>query len=166
MSGLFAQIRSAIRCRQLFKFTSALSDLTCDILKQIDNGTFTITSPNTNGFSARVAYTCDKGFFISGPKERVCQGDGSWSGSPAVCTLHAECNAPPSIPHARANSVRGSFKLDSVVEYSCFVGYEPKGNNRTKCEFRNETIQWTVPDFKCIRRFCSDDEFKIIFQPR
>ena len=65
----------------------------------------------------------------------------------------AECGLPPSIPHARINPIRNSYKLDSAVEYSCFVGYEPKGNNRTKCEFRNETIQWMLPEFKCIRKF-------------
>lgn len=46
-------------------------DLSCDLLKKIDNGTFSVTG---DFFNAKVTYTCDKGFFLSGLKERICQG--------------------------------------------------------------------------------------------
>ena len=62
-------------------------DLSCDLLKQIYNGTFTVTG---DYFNAKVTYMCNKGFFISGPKERVCQGDGSWSSSSPVCTKYGK----------------------------------------------------------------------------
>jgi hypothetical protein len=34
---------------------------------------------NGNYFGAKVIYTCDEGFYMSGTRERVCQGDASWS---------------------------------------------------------------------------------------
>jgi hypothetical protein len=32
-----------------------------------------------------VTYFCDDGFYMSGSRERVCQGDGSWSDQPPAC---------------------------------------------------------------------------------
>ena len=36
-------------------------------------------------FGARVTYSCEDGFFMSGTRERVCQGDGTWSDQPPTC---------------------------------------------------------------------------------
>lgn len=48
----------------------------------VKNGEFKVSG---NHFGARVSYTCLDGFYMSGPRERVCQGDGSWSDQPPVC---------------------------------------------------------------------------------
>ncbi|GIY82544.1 protein lev-9 [Caerostris extrusa] len=41
----------------------------------MENGSYKVTGDH---FGARVMYSCDDGYWMSGPKERVCQGDGSW----------------------------------------------------------------------------------------
>ena len=56
--------------------------MNCDELTPIKKGHFKL---NGNFFGARVTYYCDDGFIMSGTKERVCQGDGSWSNSPPQC---------------------------------------------------------------------------------
>lgn len=57
-------------------------DLNCDELPAMTHGSFQVSG---DYFGARVTYTCDDGFYMSGVRERVCQGDGSWSDSPPTC---------------------------------------------------------------------------------
>jgi len=57
-------------------------DLNCAELIAIKNGHFKVIG---NYFGAKVVYNCDKDYFMSGPKERTCQGDRSWSEHPPTC---------------------------------------------------------------------------------
>lgn len=45
---------------------------------------------NGNFFGARVTYNCNEGFIMSGIKERVCQGDSSWSDTSPQCKKQGE----------------------------------------------------------------------------
>lgn len=69
----------------------------------------------------------------------------------------AMCGFPNNVPHARHNADetpdRQDFPIDALVEYECFVGYEPKGFSKAKCLYYNGTAQWFGPDLKCIRKF-------------
>ena len=58
------------------------TDLHCAELGPMDNGVFKVTGDH---FGARVTYTCNEGYWMSGPKERVCQGDASWSEHSPEC---------------------------------------------------------------------------------
>ena len=55
----------------------------CEPLNTIVNGRFEITPFNT--FGAKVRYTCNEGHILTGQAERVCQGDGFWSGEAPTC---------------------------------------------------------------------------------
>ena len=55
----------------------------CENLKTIFNGHYDIKPFNT--FGATVRYMCNEGYILSGQPERVCQGDGYWSGKPPTC---------------------------------------------------------------------------------
>lgn len=57
-------------------------DLNCDEMTSVKDGSYDVSG---DYFGARVIYSCNEGFFMSGPKERVCQGDGSWSDSAPTC---------------------------------------------------------------------------------
>ncbi len=57
-------------------------DLNCNELEPIENGQFKL---NGNFFGALVTYTCNEEFYMSGSRERVCQGDASWSNDPPEC---------------------------------------------------------------------------------
>jgi len=45
------------------------------------------------------------------------------------------------------------FEIDTIVEYTCFPGYQSKGFMKAKCLFYNDTVQWFGPDLKCIREY-------------
>ncbi|RWS31980.1 c4b-binding protein beta chain-like protein [Leptotrombidium deliense] len=125
------------------------SDLNCDELPIVQNGGFKISG---DYFGARATYTCEEGFYMSGAKERVCQGDGSWSDQPPECRREATCGMPLSVPHAKHSAPidQTDFAIDSMVHYTCFPGYESKGFVKAKCLFYNGTAQWFGPDLKLV----------------
>ncbi|KAI1289812.1 Protein lev-9 [Halotydeus destructor] len=122
-------------------------------VRPVANGNFKVSG---DYFGARVIYACDEGFYMSGPRERICQGDGTWSDQPPECKKEAMCGSPLAVPHARhtAPPEQSDFAIDSMVQYDCFVGYESKGFAKAKCLFYNGTAQWFGPDLKCIPRSC------------
>ena len=42
-------------------------------------------------FGAVARYTCEAGFVLSGPAERVCRADGEWSGMAPTCETEGGC---------------------------------------------------------------------------
>lgn len=61
----------------------------CQTLKPIFNGMYEIVPFNT--FGAKVRYTCSPGYVLLGGPERVCQGDGYWSGEAPTCQAEGDC---------------------------------------------------------------------------
>uniref|UniRef100_A0A1S4LTX8 C4b-binding protein beta chain, putative n=1 Tax=Ixodes scapularis TaxID=6945 RepID=A0A1S4LTX8_IXOSC len=124
--------------------------MNCDELQPLENGQFRVSG---DYFGARVYYECDDNFWMSGPKERMCQGDGRWSSRAPECKKQPSCNTPPSVPHSRTNASDGArdFVINSTVRYNCFPGYDARGFDVAKCIFYNSSAQWFGPDLKCER---------------
>ena len=51
-----------------------------------ENGEVTI-SPENRPLNSKATYTCDKGYKVSGPRERYCQLDGTWNGTDTKCGM-------------------------------------------------------------------------------
>ena len=64
-------------------------DLNCDELAEVANGRYYLN--NGNFFNSKVTYECDPGYYMSGVKERICQGDSSWSNAAAECKHRRKC---------------------------------------------------------------------------
>ncbi|XP_050052699.1 sushi, von Willebrand factor type A, EGF and pentraxin domain-containing protein 1 isoform X2 [Dermacentor andersoni] len=128
-------------------------DLNCDELEPLENGQFRVSG---DYFGARVYYECAENFWMSGPKERMCQGDGRWSGRAPECKKQPSCSSPPGVPHSRTNASDGArdFVINSTVRYTCFPGYDAKGFDVAKCIFYNGSAQWFGPDLKCEPKSC------------
>ncbi|XP_022235401.1 uncharacterized protein LOC111083286, partial [Limulus polyphemus] len=75
--------RKQCLCDDVCGWSCVRPDLTCDLLGDIENGK--IQRPHVEGFGVKVIYSCNEGFVMSGPRERRCQGDGSWSDRAPVC---------------------------------------------------------------------------------
>lgn len=101
------------------------TDLHCAELGPMDNGVFKVTGDH---FGARVTYTCNDGYWMSGPKERVCQGDASWS-------EHApECKQKGTNSHTYSLSLMYHLIFKKFVfqkKFSSFC-YAPK-----RCKFKD-----------------------------
>lgn len=68
--------------------------LRCESLKPLLNGQYELSPFNT--FGAKLTYTCNDGFTLIGLAERVCQGDGYWSGEAPVCK---ETDSPAAVDY-------------------------------------------------------------------
>ncbi|KAG8189218.1 hypothetical protein JTE90_013750 [Oedothorax gibbosus] len=145
--------RKRCLCDGLCGWSCIRPDLHCNELGPMENGQFKVTGDH---FGARVMYTCTDGYYMSGTKERVCQGDGTWSGHGPECRQKAMCGIPPQVPHARHNASEKvlEFDVDDVVHYACFQGYDAHGYPRANCRFFNGTTQWYGLDLRCIPRSC------------
>lgn len=79
--------RKQCLCDGLCGMSCIKPDLSCPDLKPIENGYFIAKSTK---FNSRVTYSCNEGYFLFGPRERLCQGDEDWSGTPAECRSERE----------------------------------------------------------------------------
>ncbi|XP_053201311.1 uncharacterized protein LOC128386317 isoform X2 [Panonychus citri] len=139
--------RKRCLCDGLCGWSCVRPDLNCDEVPLIENGQFKVSG---NHFDARVAYTCSEGYFMSGPRERVCQGDGSWSDTPPVCRKEAvRCEKPVDPENGRANYTSTNYK--STVTYDCRYGYSLVGLVSRTC---GSDKQWEGETPKCIEIEC------------
>lgn len=74
--------RKQCLCDGLCGMSCIKPDLNCVELPKVENGDY---SPKSTRFGAKVVYNCDPGHYLFGSRERLCQGDEDWSGSPAEC---------------------------------------------------------------------------------
>ncbi|XP_076316028.1 protein lev-9-like isoform X3 [Tachypleus tridentatus] len=150
--------RKQCLCDDLCGWSCVRPDLKCDYLEDIENGI--IRRPEIEGFGAKVTYRCDEGFVMSGPRERRCQGDGSWSDKAPACRKKALCGTAPFVRHANHTSkTKLEFDIGFLLKYYCFVGYEAQGFSEAKCMFYNGTAQWFGPDLVCKPRSCGHPGF-------
>lgn len=56
----------------------------CPPLKKLQNG-FIYGQQNWEG--ERISFSCRPGYWLKGPSERHCLGNGSWTGEMPICTL-------------------------------------------------------------------------------
>ena len=89
-------------------------------------GDDTITS-----YEDTCSFTCNTGYELTGSRERTCQSDGSWSGSPVSCTF-IECPLS-SLP---MNSMLAESCISvnqSTCELQCQEGFNGTGNSSYVC---------------------------------
>ncbi|XP_021948742.1 sushi, von Willebrand factor type A, EGF and pentraxin domain-containing protein 1 isoform X2 [Folsomia candida] len=115
---------------------------------------------NGKFFGSKATYSCPDGFKVIGMEERVCQADGSWSGTAPSCQKNTFCTSPPIIEHARHNGPldQKTFDLDFSLQYQCLPGYITKGFARTKCFLYNGTAKWFGPDITCEPKSCGEPQ--------
>lgn len=81
--------RKQCLCDGLCGMSCIKPDLICPDLPKIENGKF---FPKTLIFNTKVTYHCDRGYYLFGSQERLCQGDEEWSGTPAECMSERKSN--------------------------------------------------------------------------
>ncbi|KAI5725568.1 hypothetical protein M8J77_017209 [Diaphorina citri] len=111
-------------------------------------------------FSDKAVYSCEPGYNVVGPKERVCQADGSWSGPTPTCKQNLFCGLPPVINHARVNaaSTQTTFDIGATIHYQCDPGFVTKGFQSARCHAKDSqnTATWFGPDISCDPKSCGD----------
>lgn len=87
--GACENSRKQCLCDGLCGWSCIKPDSSCLELPLVANGRY---SHQSSKFKSRVNYECDEGFYLFGSKERVCQGDEEWSGTPVECLANRKYN--------------------------------------------------------------------------
>ncbi|XP_048587546.1 sushi, von Willebrand factor type A, EGF and pentraxin domain-containing protein 1 isoform X2 [Nematostella vectensis] len=94
-------------------------------------------------YSSTINITCDEGYALIGPESRVCQANGTWSGSNVTCRV-IDCGSPGAPAHG---SVSGdSTTFTSRLAFSCDAGYIMSGSLIRTCL---ENASWSGTQPRC-----------------
>ncbi|XP_037529106.1 CUB and sushi domain-containing protein 2 [Rhipicephalus sanguineus] len=104
---------------------------TCPAPPPIANGAFDI-APGPIVVRTRIEYRCNAGYALVGQKERVCQLDGSWTGTAPVCQV--SCPRPSPIANGDISVPGGAILPNTPVQYSCNPGYTLIGMQVRLCK--------------------------------
>ncbi|EDL30240.1 mCG115553, partial [Mus musculus] len=96
-------------------------------------------------------FSCDAGHVLRGSSERMCQANGSWSGSQPECGV-ISCGNPGTPSNARVVFSDGLVFSSSVV-YECREGYYATGLLSRHCSVNGT---WTGSDPECTVINCGD----------
>ena len=90
--------------------------------------------------------TCNRGYRLTGSTQRICQSNGSWSGSPASCTI-MECPDPSSLlPMNSTLSQPCNSTYLSMCKLQCLEGFTGTGDPQYVCNVTDDesSVEWIV----------------------
>ncbi|XP_068164048.1 sushi, von Willebrand factor type A, EGF and pentraxin domain-containing protein 1 isoform X1 [Antennarius striatus] len=121
----------------------------CPPLSPPENGFF-VQNVCNNHFDAACGVRCHPDFEVHGTSIRLCQADGTWSGTPPSCRVRS-CPplARPQHGFLRCNNGAAPYRME--CQAGCDRGYRLEGDSRLTC--RN-TSQWSGPQPRCVEVRC------------
>uniref|UniRef100_A0A7N6B1L6 Sushi, von Willebrand factor type A, EGF and pentraxin domain containing 1 n=1 Tax=Anabas testudineus TaxID=64144 RepID=A0A7N6B1L6_ANATE len=117
----------------------------CPALSPPENGFF-VQNVCNNHFDAACGVRCQPGFDIQGTSIRLCQADGTWSGSPAICRVRS-CPPLSQPQHGLLRCSDGGASYRAECQVSCERGYRLEGDSRLTCQANS---QWNRPQPRCV----------------
>uniref|UniRef100_F6PWZ1 Uncharacterized protein n=1 Tax=Ciona intestinalis TaxID=7719 RepID=F6PWZ1_CIOIN len=109
--------------------TTSCSVVTCPVLPSPNHGRKSCSEENR--YLSECQYVCDVGFDRHGSENRVCQEDGTWSGSPVGCGI-ITCDTLLVPLHGKKRCADGD-NFESTCRFSCEIGYELTGSQSRTC---------------------------------
>ncbi|XP_006809694.1 sushi, von Willebrand factor type A, EGF and pentraxin domain-containing protein 1-like [Neolamprologus brichardi] len=111
---------------------------------------FFVQNVCNNHFDAACGVRCEPGFDLQGDGIRLCQADGTWSGTPASCRVRSCPHL--SLPKHGFLSCSNSFGSYRVVcQVGCDRGYRLEGDSELTCQ---ANYQWSGPQPRCVEVRC------------
>ncbi|XP_066294685.1 P-selectin-like [Branchiostoma lanceolatum] len=106
----------------------------CPALLTPTNGGMTCDNGSSFRHPENCSFTCNHGYEIhTGNDSRICEADGTWSGSSASCR-GVKCPDLSSPSNGRMSCNNGStFRHPETCSFSCNHGYELKGSSDLVC---------------------------------
>ncbi|XP_022248470.1 complement factor B-like [Limulus polyphemus] len=100
----------------------------------------------------RVTFSCFSDYRILGSEERICLGNGRWSGRLATCD-HSRYYCPdPGVPINGFKS-GNSYNLGDTVQFSCKAGHSEIGSSNRTCQSNHK---WSGEQQFCLEPYFSD----------
>ncbi|GLD72713.1 sushi, von Willebrand factor type A, EGF and pentraxin domain-containing protein 1 [Lates japonicus] len=112
----------------------------CPALFPPENGFF-IQNVCNNNFDAACGVRCQTGFDLQGTSIRLCQADGTWSGTPASCRVRS-CPPLTRPQHGFLRCSDGGASYRAECQVGCERGYRLEGDFRLTCQANS---QWSGP---------------------
>ncbi|XP_034005924.1 LOW QUALITY PROTEIN: sushi, von Willebrand factor type A, EGF and pentraxin domain-containing protein 1 [Trematomus bernacchii] len=121
----------------------------CPALSPPEHGFF-IQNVCNNHFDAACGVRCQPEFDLQGTGIRLCQADGSWSGTPPSCRVRS-CPALTRPQHGSLRCTDGASSRRAECQLGCERGYRLEGEARLTCQANS---QWSGPQPRCVEVRC------------
>ncbi|XP_076308471.1 complement factor B-like isoform X2 [Tachypleus tridentatus] len=100
----------------------------------------------------RVTFSCFSDYTILGSEERICLGNGRWSGRLASCDHQRYYCPDPGVPVNGFKS-GNSYNLGDTVQFSCKAGHSAIGSSNRTCQANHK---WSGEQQFCLEPYFSD----------
>ncbi|KAL9879295.1 CUB and Sushi multiple domains furrowed isoform 1-T5 [Glossina fuscipes fuscipes] len=98
-----------------------------------------------------IQYNCPKGHSLIGDAERLCRGDGTWSGKAPTCK-YVDCGPLPQLEHGSVHMSEQRTSYGVQATYSCHENYTLIGNENRTCELEG----WSGKQPECLVDWCPE----------
>ncbi|XP_075438529.1 CUB and sushi domain-containing protein 3 isoform X5 [Ascaphus truei] len=107
-------------------------------------------------FQSEVSFSCNPPYVLVGSSTRICQADGTWSGSSPRCIepTWTACENPGIPRHGFQNNTYG-YQMGNVVQFYCKKGYLLQGSTTRTCL---PDLTWSGIQTECIPHSCKQPE--------
>ncbi|XP_074555287.1 sushi, von Willebrand factor type A, EGF and pentraxin domain-containing protein 1 [Halichoeres trimaculatus] len=137
-------------CKPGYKQTGMTCQVVlCPALSPPENGFF-VQNVCNNHYDAACGVRCQPEFDLQGTSIRLCQADGTWSGTPASCTVRS-CPPLSRPSHGFLRCTDGGASFRAECQAGCERGYRLEGDSRLTCQ--NNSL-WSGPQPRCVEVRC------------
>uniref|UniRef100_A0A674AJS6 Sushi, von Willebrand factor type A, EGF and pentraxin domain-containing protein 1 n=1 Tax=Salmo trutta TaxID=8032 RepID=A0A674AJS6_SALTR len=137
-------------CKQGYRSQGKTCEVVyCPELFPPGNGFF-IHNVCNNQFNAACGVRCQPGYDRQGSGIRLCQPNGTWSGSPPSCRVRS-CPALTPPQHGHMNCSKGVASYRAACEVRCAKGYKLEGDARLSCQADSK---WSGIQPRCVEVRC------------
>ncbi|XP_070403545.1 CUB and sushi domain-containing protein 3 isoform X5 [Nothobranchius furzeri] len=107
-------------------------------------------------YQSEVSFTCSPPLILVGTATRLCESDGTWSGTQPRCIepTKTSCDNPGTPRYGSLNRTYG-FKVGSVVSFQCHPGHLLQGSSSRTCQ---PDLTWSGIQPECIPHACKQPE--------
>ncbi|XP_059839979.1 CUB and sushi domain-containing protein 3 [Hypanus sabinus] len=107
-------------------------------------------------YQSEVSFSCSSPLILVGSSTRICQADGTWSGSQPRCIepSHTTCENPGTPLHGTQNNTFG-YMVGSVIQFHCKKGHLLQGSTTRICL---SDLTWSGIQPECIPHNCKQPE--------
>ncbi|TKS88293.1 CUB and sushi domain-containing protein 3 [Collichthys lucidus] len=107
-------------------------------------------------YQSEVSFSCVPPLVLVGTATRLCESDGTWSGTQPRCIepTKTSCDNPGTPRYGSLNRTYG-FKVGSVVSFQCQPGHLIQGSSSRTCQ---PDLTWSGAQPECIPHACKQPE--------
>ncbi|KFR14496.1 P-selectin, partial [Opisthocomus hoazin] len=121
---------------------------TCPVLRAPDWGDLNCSHLHGDfTFGSTCAFSCQKGFVLTGSETRKCTATGTWTGDAPSCeAITCPVLSAPNWGELNCSHLHGDFAFSSTCAFSCQTGFVLTGSETREC---TATGTWTGDFPRC-----------------